>query len=173
MHNSELRVQASLWRHRRGRTAVLMMEGRAGEEPVADGLFRVALARGLRLTTDLDHRDRRPVRGWRLRVDQDLAITLDWPRFWPLLDRVPLDLPSGWLRAATGAGQVDLFIGCGIGLFEPVPGGHVPSRLDRVARAGAIAAGGLTLVSTADPEGLDIPVQRGQTERADSVLSAV
>ncbi|HET9143281.1 hypothetical protein [Actinophytocola sp.] len=159
MGESELHVQASLW-NGRARTSVLLMEGAARDRAgglAVDALHRIALARGLRLTTDLDRRDPRPVRGWRVRVDRVHAVTLEWPHRHPLLDRAPVELPSGWLRAAAGSGEILLVIGFGLGLREPVREPDLFARLERAARDGALVTGTLAL-HTADPD--ELPAQR-------------
>jgi hypothetical protein len=168
MHDSELHTQASLWRDRSHRTAVLVMEGQARDHTTGgtaiDALHRVVLARGLRLTTDLAYRDPRPTPGWRVRIDGDRTITLVWPRFRPLLDHAPVDLPPGWLRTALSAGQIELFVAYGLGIRGPGHAESLPSRLDRAARTGAVAAGVLTLLSTATPETITLPRQRGTAD---------
>lgn len=123
MQGSELHAEAGVWRDHRGFLAALLMEGEAPDrtnggalEP--DALYRVVLARGLRLTTDLDHLDQRPVPGWRLLVERDGALTLSWPHVHPLLDHVPLDLPDGWLRLAQDRHLVIVFVGWGLGMHE-------------------------------------------------------
>ena|SRR5437763_1172274 len=161
----ELHAQASLWRERRGRSAVILMEGRTRHHAdglLVDALHRVVLARGLRLTTDLSHRDPRPVPGWQLHVDHDRAVTIHWSRMQPLLDHAPLDLPAGWLREAVGAGRITLIVGYGLGLHEAAHGTHLPCRLDSAARDGRVAAGVLHLRVT-EPDSLEIPAPRTTT----------
>jgi hypothetical protein len=177
MRDSELFVQASLWNGRDARTAVLLMEGttrgRAGGDVVDDALHLIALSRGLRLTTDLDRRDTRPVRGWRARVDRIHAITLEWPHRRPLLDRARVELPSGWLRTAAGNGELLLIVGYGLGLRDAVVQPALSARLDRAARDGAVVSGTLALL-TAEPD--ELPVQRaasatGGDDRIDGRVS--
>jgi hypothetical protein len=138
MSNSELHVEAELWRG----TAVLVMEGEATDRSgrrLADALYRVALARGLRLTTDLDRLDPRPIRGWHLTIDDADAITLTWPHHSPLLSATPLDLPPGWRETATTQEAVLVFAGYDLGMSSPNAG---PLRtLHTVAARGALAAG--------------------------------
>jgi hypothetical protein len=173
MRASELYVQASLWNGREGRTAVLLMEGaatdRAGGHVMDEALHMVALGHGLRLTTDLDRRDTRPVRGWRARVDRVHAITVEWPHRRPLLDRAPIDLPSGWLRTAAGSGEILLIVGHGLGLREPVGELSLLDRLDRATRDGAVVSGTLALL-TVDPD--ELPVQRAASTASATAAGA-
>lgn len=164
MNTGELHVQAGFWENHASRYAALYMEGEArdrsnGEGMAADALYRVALARGLRLTTDLDHLDRRPVPGWRVRIDDGFSLgsvaqrqpmlTLEWPGFWPLLLDAPLSLPPGWLPAAAGDGLVLVFVGYGLGLHEHRHDGeaHTVTHLRHVAEAGALASGAVSVIS--------------------------
>jgi hypothetical protein len=60
--------------------AVLIMEGEApdrwnGGAVSVDALHRAVLARGLKLTTDLEHLPTHQIPGWRLRVDHTCAAT--------------------------------------------------------------------------------------------------
>ncbi|HEU5471609.1 MAG TPA: hypothetical protein VFV67_13225 [Actinophytocola sp.] len=162
MPDSELHMQASLWNGKHGRTAVLVMEGAArdrsdGGGVAVDALHRIALARGLRLTTDLDRRDTRPVGGWRVRIDRIHAVTVEWPHHRPLVDGVPLDLPSGWLRTASGAGELLLLVGYGLGLRTGT--GRLSAQLERACRDGALVAGTVPLLTT-DPDPAELPTQR-------------
>jgi hypothetical protein len=148
MPRSELHAQAGVWPYHDNGLPVLFMEGEAvdpanGGAPVEDALYRVALASGLRLTTDLDHLAPEPVPGWRLLLDQAGRLTLSWPRFNPLLDNVSMDLPPGWLRLATGYGMVEVFVGHHLGLHEHARDGqaHPSALLERAAESGALAAG--------------------------------
>jgi hypothetical protein len=125
--------------------AVLVMEGEAadrtnGGAAVEDALYEAALARGLALTTDLDHLDLRPLPGWRVVVDGTGALTVEWPHAHPLLDAAPVDLPSGWLDAVTALRLVVVVAGHGLGLSAPTAGLLAP-RLANAAMAGALAAG--------------------------------
>lgn len=154
MNGSELHAQASVWENHGGRTAVLFMEGEArdrsnGGGTMAEALYRVALARGLRLTTDLEHMDRRPIPGWRMLIDEERTVTLDWPHFWPLLAHVPLDLPEAWMRVAAADHLVFLFVGYGLGMHEHARDdlGHPLVHLEHAAETGALAAGAVTLVA--------------------------
>jgi hypothetical protein len=142
-----LHAQASLWDNHHGRQVpVLFMEGEAADRTngggmLPDALYRVALARGLRFTTDLDHLDPRPVHGWRLRVDGDRSLTLEWPHFRPLLNHIPLDLPNGWMTAAAESGQAILFVGYGLGMRSVNGNGHTAEHLGHAAETGALASG--------------------------------
>jgi hypothetical protein len=163
MSGAELHAKACVWEENSGvRIAVLVMEGEAidwanGGAVATDALYRVVLARGLHLTTDLDHRDRRPLRGWRVRIDEDRAVTIDWPRLRPLVDHAPVELPRGWLRTAIGTGRVELVVGYGLGLRDDTYGGLL--RVERAAEIGSIAAGTVPL-SCAIPDEVDVPAQR-------------
>lgn len=148
MNGSELHAQAGIWQYHETGMAVLFMEGEAldrsnGNGLAVDALYRVVLARGLRLTTDLEHLAPWPVPGWWLQIDTTGAVTLTWPHFRPLLDHVPLDLPLGWLRMATGCGMVEVFVGHHLGLHEHARDGaaHPAELLEHAAESGALAAG--------------------------------
>lgn len=148
MQGSELHAQAVVWCHREPCLPVLVMEGEApdrtnGGAIAVDALHRVALATGLRLTTDLDHLQLRPLAGWRMLIDDADRVTLRWPRFRPLLDKAPLDLPSGWLRIATTAHVALVFAGYGLGLHGGGTG--LGRRLLCAAEVGALAAGAVTV----------------------------
>lgn len=170
MLGTELHVQASLWKHcwirersdrghvrravvppghghwaRETDLAVLVMAGEApgrttGGAPVADALCLAVQARGLAMTTDLDHLDLRPRPGWRVVVDEDGAVTVEWPHTHPLLSTAPVELPAGWREAAAQLRVVVVVAGTGRALSTPA-GEHLAPRLDRAARAGALAAG--------------------------------
>jgi hypothetical protein len=149
---SELHAEAGVWRNHRGLLAALLMEGEApdrsnGGAPEPDALYRVVLASGLRLTTDLDHLDQRPVPGWRLLVDPDGALTLTWPHFNPLLDHVPLDLPEGWLRLAEDQRLVEVFVGWGLGMHEHAYDreAHPLQQVWHAAENGTLAGGAVAL----------------------------
>jgi hypothetical protein len=163
MNGNELHAKACVWEENSGvRIAVLVMEGEAidwvnGGGVAFDALYRVVLARGLHLTTDLDHRDRRPLPGWRVRVDDDRTVTIDWPRLHPLVDHAPVDLPRGWLRTAIGTGTVELVVGYGLGLRDDTYRGL--SQVEHAAEIGSIAAGTVPL-TCAIPDEIDVPAQR-------------
>jgi hypothetical protein len=153
MIGTALHVKASLWRHCHVRAshdtdiAALVMEGEVpdrgnGGGPVADALYWAVLARGLGLAMDLDELDLRPVRGWHVHVGSG-ALTLGWPHLHPLLETAPVELPPGWLEAATDLGFVLVTAGYGLGLSA---NGHLGDRLARAARAGALAAGAVLVV---------------------------
>lgn len=155
MNGTELHVQAVRWARRRVRCAALIMEGEAPDRSndgavVRDALYRVALGNGLRLTTDLDHLDPRPVPGWRILVDHAGAVTVGWPRFHPLIEHAPLDLPSGWLGIAAQAGAVRLFVGHGLGLHDHVGDGTevAASSLEQAAETGALASGMVRILAS-------------------------
>jgi hypothetical protein len=156
MIGTALHVQASLWKRRRSHErdlAVLVMEGEAadrtnGGAPVEDALFRVALAKGLALATDLDHLDLRPVRGWRVVIDEAGTVTVEWPQRRPLLSAAPVDLPPGWVEAATDLGLVVVIAGHGLGLSGP-GSDLLTARLARAAYSGDVAAGMIGLKSAA------------------------
>lgn len=147
---TELHVQAGLWVDHGWRTPVLYMEGeapdRANVAMIADALYAVVRARGLRLTTDPDHMFLRPVPGWRIEVD-DGAITVHWPHFTPLLDTAPVELPDGWREAAADLGVVILFAGHGLGLHDHHAdgNGHAARRLPEAAMSGTLASGAIVL----------------------------
>lgn len=177
MVGTELHVRASLWKHcwireRRdhaGRAivpsghghldrdtdlAVLVMEGEApdrtnGGAPVRDALYRAVQARGLAMTTDLDHLDLRPRVGWRVVVGAADAITVEWPHAHPLLYTALVDLPVGWLDAATELRVVVVVAGYGLSLSAS-GAEHLAPRLERAARAGALAAGAVTSTGPVD-----------------------
>ncbi len=153
--NSEFHVQASLWHGH----AVLFLEGEAqdrrnGGGMLEDALYQVALARGLRLTTDLEHLDLRPVQAWRVVIDDDQLVTLEWPHHRPLFDHIPLDLPDGWLSTATETGTVLLFAGFGLGMHEHAHDGesHPLRHVARAAYTGALATGAVTVSLPVEPE---------------------
>lgn len=155
MNGSELHAQASVWQYHNTGMAVLFMEGEAldrsnGNSPAVDALHRVVLARGLKLTTDLDHLAPQPVPGWRLLIDQTGRLTLSWPHVHPLLDHAPIDLPPGWLRLATGCGMVEVFVGHHLGLHEHAGDGYArpAALLERAAESGALAAGAVRVCPT-------------------------
>lgn len=96
---SELHVQPVGWDQSRTRFAVLLLEGEApdrsnGGAVLADALFRFVLARGLRLTTDLDHLALALTPGWRAHLGQTGGMTLRWPHHAPLLADVPSISPT-------------------------------------------------------------------------------
>ena len=134
------------WRHSWSHDAdlaVLVMEGEMADRtnrPVADALYWAALTRGLALATDLDHLDLRPVPGWHALFDAG-AVTIEWPHPRPLLRAAPVDLPAGWLDAATALRLVVLVAGYGLGLGA----GHLADRLSQAAHAGALAAGAVAV----------------------------
>lgn len=139
MNGSALHVQAGVWANGSGDHAVLCMEGEApdrtnGGHLMADALYRVTLAKGLRLTTDLEHLDLRPIRGWWVSVDRDGALTLEWPRFKPLFEHAPVELPGEWLKVADGDHFVVVFVGYGLGA-------HPMHELEHAAETGALASG--------------------------------
>ncbi|MDQ3788210.1 MAG: hypothetical protein M3422_13335, partial [Actinomycetota bacterium] len=117
-------------------------------------LYQVALSRGLRLTTDLDRIDPKPVRAWRVVVDDNHLVTLQWPHRRPLFDHIPLDLPDDWLPTARNAGTVLLFAGYGFGMHERAhDGGARPLRhVEHAAYTGALAAGAVTVSVPAEPD---------------------
>lgn len=148
VNGSELHAQASIWDNHGHRDPVLVMEGEAkdrtnGGGVMPDALYRAVLNRGLRLTTDLEHLDPRPVPGWRMRIGDDHAVTLEWPHFWPLLQHAPLDLPEEWMRVVKGRGSITVFVGYGLGMCEHCNDGaaHPLEHLEHVAETGALAAG--------------------------------
>jgi hypothetical protein len=152
MQDSELHAQAGIWCHRELRLAVLVMEGEApdrsnGGAVASDAFYRVALAYGLTLATDLDHLVRQPLGGWRILIDDAGRVTVRWPRFRPLLDKAPLGLPIGWLDIATARHVVLVFAGHGLGLHGHPHGGStgLDRRLRCAAEAGALAAGAVTV----------------------------
>jgi hypothetical protein len=139
MNRSALHVQAGVWANHVASHAVLLMEGEApdrhnGGGLMADALYRAALTTGLKLTTDLEHLDLRPIPGWWVWVDPDGTLTLEWPRFRPLLEHVPLDLPRGWKRVADDDHFVLVFVGYGLGE-------HPMTELEHAAETGALASG--------------------------------
>ncbi len=148
---TELHVQAGLWDQNPWRIPVLYLEGeapdRANHGMVGDALLAVVRARGLPLTTDPDYISFRPVAGWRVRVNDAGAITLEWPHFTPLLATAPVELPDGWREAATALGIVVVFAGHGLGLHDPHTNGNgsAITRLWEAAAAGALAGGAVAL----------------------------
>jgi hypothetical protein len=132
--------------------AVLVMEGEApdrtnGGAPVQDALYWAVLTRGLALATDLDHLDLRPTPGWHALFDAG-AVTVEWPHTHPLLRSVPVDLPAGWLGAATALRLVIVVAGYGLGLHAvsgPPDDDHLAARLDHAAHTGALAAGAVAV----------------------------
>ncbi|MGB3442481.1 MAG: hypothetical protein WBA97_27385 [Actinophytocola sp.] len=152
--NSELHVQAGLWHG----NAVLFLEGeapdrRTGGGMAEDALYQVALRGGLRLTTDLALLDPRPVRAWRVVIDDDHQVTLEWPHHRPLFDHIPLDLPEGWLPTATETGVVLLFAGYGLSMREHATDGesHPLRHMEHVAYTGALAAGAVRVSLPVEP----------------------
>jgi len=155
MIGTAMHVKASLWRHCHVRTkhdtdiAALVMEGEVpdrsnGGSPVADALYWAVLARGLGLAMDLDELDLRPVRGWRVLVDDGGALTIEWPHQHPLLSTAPVDLPPGWLDTANELHFVLVTAGYGLSLGDA--NGHLGTRLERAARVGALVAGAVSVV---------------------------
>ena len=173
MTGTELHVQASIWKRCRIRErsvhgqvsravvvsrgapgrhawahdvdlAVLVMEGEATGG--TDALYWAALTRGLVLTTDLDHLDLRLRSGWHALFDAG-TVTIGWPHPRPLLHGASVDLPAGWIDAATALRLVVLVVGHGLGLGEArtPPGESLAGRLTRAASAGALAAGAVTV----------------------------
>lgn len=153
---TELHVQGGLWVDHGWRIPVLYMEGEAPDQAngalMADALYAVVRARGLRLTTDPDHLFLRPVPGWRIEVDERGAITVRWPHFTPLLAAAPVKLPDGWREAAADLGVVVLFAGYGLGLHDHHAdgNGHAITRLSEAAMAGTLASGAVTLAGAED-----------------------
>ncbi|TQJ01731.1 hypothetical protein [Amycolatopsis cihanbeyliensis] len=125
------------------------MDRSNGGAVAVDALHRVVLANGLRLTTDLDHLDPRPVRAWRVVVDDAGRVTVEWPPFHPLFDHASIDLPAGWLPSAVDVGSVRLFVGYDLGLHEQAGLGPAPvtGRVERAAYTGALASGAVRLVA--------------------------
>lgn len=150
---AELHVQAAVWADNDRRYAVLFMEGEApdrahGDGPRVDALYTVARARGLRMTTDPELLELRPVPGWHIRIAASGAITLEWPHFTPLLAEAPLTLPDGWREAATDTGLVLVFAGQGLGLHEHAADGQAhPSDHLRAAAEDGMLAGGAVAVA--------------------------
>ena len=170
--NSEVHVQAGLWRG----NAVLFMEGEARDRRTGgvleDALYQVALARGLRLTTDLAHLDHRPVRAWRVVVDDEHRVTLRWPHHRPLFDGIPLDLPDGWLATAGETGAVLLFVGHGLGMREHAHDGesHPGRHVAHAAYTGALAAGAARVSLPAEQEyAADVVIPLSRTPVDDHV----
>ncbi|WP_162831613.1 hypothetical protein [Amycolatopsis thermalba] len=135
--------------------AALFMEGEAGARSgatvVRDALFRVVLARGVRLTTDLDHLPLHAAPGWRMHVTRRGELTLEWPHFQPLLADAVLDVPGNWVEVAAGPGVVLVFVGSGFGLREGESGGrgHAATQVRRAAETGALAAGAVSFTASA------------------------
>ncbi|MFL6121027.1 hypothetical protein [Actinophytocola sp.] len=135
--------------------ALLVMEGEAadrarGGTALADALYWAVLTRGLALATDLDHLDLRPRPGWHALFDAG-SVTVEWPHTRPLLHAVPVDLPAGWLAAATALRLVVVVAGYGLGLDaerDPV-GDHLADRLTRAAHVGALAVGAVAVTGRA------------------------
>jgi hypothetical protein len=147
MKGCALHVQAGVWDNHHSHAA-LFMEGEApdrrnGGGLMADALYRAVLARGLHLTTDLDHLDARPVHGWWVSIDDTGALTLEWPRFNPLLEHAPVDLPEEWRLHAKEDGYVILFAGYELGMCEHAEDGdsHPLAHLEHAAECGALASG--------------------------------
>lgn len=147
MKGCALHVQAAVWENHHPHAA-LCMEGEApdrrnGGGLVADALYRVVLAKGLHLTTDLDHLDTRPLHGWWVSVDDTGALTLEWPKFHPLLEHAPLDLPEEWRLIAKNDGYVILFAGYSLGMWEHARDGdsHPLQHLEHAAETGHLASG--------------------------------
>jgi hypothetical protein len=137
--------------------AVLIMEGEApdrsnGGAMAVDALFRAVLARGLKLTTDLEHLQMHPIPGWRLQVDNTGAVTLAWPHPTPLLSSAHMELPSGWCHAATAHGLVMVLVGCGLGLHQHAGDGnaHPIRHLEQAAETGHLAAAAVQAALPAD-----------------------
>lgn len=132
--------------------ALLVMEGEApdrsdGGGVIADALYRAVLTRGLRMATDLEHIDMRPIHGWKVLVSDTGSLTLRWPRRVELFQDVPLDIPLDWWRAAHELRIVMVLVGCDLGLHGHVAGeARTTSQLvDQAARNGALAAGAVAL----------------------------
>jgi hypothetical protein len=160
MAGSELHVQARIWRRRDDLLAGLVMEGEApqrrpGGRAAMDALHRAVLARGLPLTTDVQRMDLRPVPGWRLEIEPRGALTLRWPRFRPLFQDAPLDLPPGWMRLVTAREVVVVFVGYGLGLHGSIDPDHGQATvpLEQVAEVGALAAGAVRASVSTVPTG--------------------
>ena len=157
MSSCVLHVQAGVWQNHHNHAA-MFMEGEApdprnGGGLMADALYRVALARGLHLTTDLDHLDPRPVHGWWVSIDDEGALTLEWPRFQPLIEHAPVDLPEEWRLLAKTDGFVVLFAGYALGMWEHANDGegHALGHLEEAAEMGALASGVVPLRTTPAP----------------------
>lgn len=88
-------------------------------------------------------------------LDEVNALTLDWPHPHPLLDTAPVELPPGWLDAAVDLGFVLVAAGYGLALNGD---GHLGHRLERAARAGALAAGAVAVA-----EDVELPHPRPST----------
>lgn len=89
MPGTELHVQAALWTDNGWRFAVLILEGEAADKanggaPRVDALHAAVRARGLPMTTDLDHIALRTIPGWRVRIGKAATISLEWPHHQPL-----------------------------------------------------------------------------------------
>jgi hypothetical protein len=163
MIGTEMHVVASVWQHcqvpdrhpgrfrwsRESDLAVLVMEGEVADRLyegalAEDALYRAVMSRGLTPTTDLDDLNLRRVFGWRVVVDEFSAVTIKWPHVHPLLTTAPVDLPEGWLEAAKDLGFVLVVAGYGLSLAGGPIDEQLSPRLERAARAGALAAGAVT-----------------------------
>lgn len=153
MSGGMLHVQAGVWENHHPH-AVLCMEGESpdrhnGGGLMADALYRVVLAKGLHLTTDLDHLDPRPVHGWWVSVDDAGTLTLEWPRFHPLLEHAPIDLSEDWRLRAKTDGYMILFAGYALGLWNG--DGHSLAHLEHAAEMGTLASGVVPIRTTPVP----------------------
>lgn len=152
-----LHVQAAVWQNHHPHAA-LFMEGEAPDRSnggglMADALYRVTLARGLHLTTDLHHLDPRPVHGWWLSIEDGGALTLEWPRFHPLIEHAPVDLPEDWRLLAKSDGFVILFAGYALGMWEHAENGdgHALAHVEHAAEMGSLASGVVPVRTTPAP----------------------
>jgi hypothetical protein len=78
----------------------------------------------------------------------------------PLLDTAPVQLPQGWLAAASDLGFVIVAAGFGLELSANGQLGH---RFERAACAGALVAGAVPVVAHAETPDAVLPQPRLST----------
>ena len=149
MHAMTLHAQADLWQHKASTFAALFMEGEMRspdtEADRTDVLLYAVMNRGLPLATDLPRLALAPRRGWAIHLNPAGALTLTWPHVQPLLLDAPLNLPTGWRKAAAQHGLVLLFVGDSLGLRDHTKGHQTNpgQRSPQAAERGELAAGAI------------------------------
>lgn len=149
MHAMTLHAQADLWQHGAATFAALFMEGemRSPDDEIdrTNVLLYAVMNRGLHLATDLPRLALSPRPGWALHLNPAKALTLTWPHVQPLLLDAPLNLPTGWRKAAAEHGLVLLFVGDSLGLREHTQGHQTNpgQRSPHAAERGELAAGAI------------------------------
>ena len=86
-------------------------------------------------------------------MDDDGTLTLEWPRFHPLIEHAPVELPEDWRLLAKSDQFIVLFAGYALGMWEHAADGegHPLGRLEHAAEMGTLASGVVPLLTTPAP----------------------